>query len=669
MTDPSDHPEFEQLLEYLRRNRGFDFTGYKRNSLMRRINKRMHALGIASYGSYTDYLEVHPEEFGRLFDTILINVTAFFRDPSAWEAIREQVMPRILKGKREGEPIRVWSAGCASGEEAYSLAIILAEAPGIDQFRDRVKIYATDVDEEALTRARHASYTAREVANVPPELLEKYFEENNGRYTFHKDLRRSVIFGRHDLIQDAPISRIDLLSCRNTLMYLNSETQARILDRFHFALNERGFLFLGKAETLLTYSNTFIPVDLKRRIFAKIVRGNLRDRLLVMARTGSEEAVNHLVGHVRIREAAFDSNPVAQIVVDFGGTLILANERARTLFNLAPTDLTRPLQDLQISYRPAELRSSIDRAYSERHEILLKDVEWSTGVGDSSYFEVHIVPLVDAGGSLLGASITFVDTTTARRIADEHQRSTRELETAYEELQSTNEELETTNEELQSTVEELETTSEELQSTNEELETMNEELQSTNEELETVNVEARKRSDELKQVNTFLEAILGSLRGGVVVLDRDYLILVWNQKAEDLWGLRTAEVQGKNLLNLDIGLPVDRLKPVLRTCLSGAVPFQDVALDAINRRGKPIVCRVTCTPMTGGDDIAGLILMMEDETGSSGIEAEPVSISGDGEPREEPPAPRAHLATSDGEGSEMGADADQRRLARPGDPE
>ncbi len=463
MNPEGDQTEFEPLLEYLRRSRGFDFTGYKRTSLMRRVANRMHSVGATSYASYTDYLEVHPEEFARLFDTILINVTAFFRDPTAWEAIKDQVIPRILAGKGPDDPIRIWCAGCASGEEAYTLAMLVAEAVGVNAFRERVRIYATDIDEEALSRARQATYVEKQVASLPAELLAKYFEENDGRYAFHKDLRRSVIFGRHDLIQDAPISRIDLLSCRNTLMYLNSETQARILERFHFALHERGFLFLGKAETLLTYSSSFIPVDLQRRIFAKVARGNLRDRLLVLARTGGEEAVDRIAGQVRIGECAFDTSPIAQMVVDFGGTLALANQRARTLFSIAPTDLGRPVQDLQISYRPADLRSGIDRAYTDRREIVLKEVEWSFGIGDSGYFEVHIVPLVDSGGSLLGAGITFLDVTAAKRIGDEHRRSTVALESAYEELQSTNEELETTNEELQSTVEELETTGEELQ--------------------------------------------------------------------------------------------------------------------------------------------------------------------------------------------------------------
>src|SRR5262249_40439670 len=276
------------------------------------------------------------------------------------------------------------------------------------------------------------------------------------------------------------------------------------------------------------------------------------------------------------------------------------------------TDMARPLQDLQISYRPAELRSSIDRAYTERREVVLKDVEWSTGIGDASYFEVRVVPLMDGGGSLLGVSITFVDTTATRRIADEHLRSTRELETAYEELQSTNEELETTNEELQSTVEELETTSEELQSTNEELETMNEELQSTNEELETVNGELRRRTAELDSSNTFLQSILSSLLSGVVVVDRKLAVVIWNYKSEDLWGLRTDEVQGKPLLDLDIGLPVRRLEEPIREVLNGT-KLREVILEARNRRGKDIQCHVACTPLHDSKKQGqGVVLLMND---------------------------------------------------------
>jgi two-component system CheB/CheR fusion protein len=269
--------EWAGLLGYLLNARGFDFHGYKAASLGRRIRKRMEAVGLESFAVYQDYLEVHPNEFAALFNVILINVTGFFRDPAAWEAVRTVALPQIVGGKTPDEPIRAWSAGCATGEEAYTISMILAERLGPDQFRERVKIYATDVDEEALNVARRAAYQERQVEGVPPELLSKYFQHHDGVYCFRNDLRRQVIFGRHDLIHDAPISRIDLLTCRNTLMYLNAETQARVLARLHFALNDRGFLLLGRAETLMDHGQSFVPVDLKRRLSRKSPRRTFRN--------------------------------------------------------------------------------------------------------------------------------------------------------------------------------------------------------------------------------------------------------------------------------------------------------------------------------------------------------------------------------------------------------
>ncbi|TVP56511.1 MAG: protein-glutamate O-methyltransferase CheR, partial [Nodularia sp. (in: Bacteria)] len=222
MTSAENNPEFEHLLTYLRQSRGFDFTGYKRSTLMRRVRKRMQYLSIESFEDYLDYLEVYQDEFHQLFNTILINVTAFFRDISAWEYLAEQVLPHLVSRKNDSDQIRIWSAGCASGEEAYTLAILMAEILGAEEFRQRVKIYATDVDEEALNQARQAVYSEKDLQLVPPELKEKYFEITGNNYIFRQDLRRSVIFGRHDLLQDAPISRLDLLVCRNTLMYFNS---------------------------------------------------------------------------------------------------------------------------------------------------------------------------------------------------------------------------------------------------------------------------------------------------------------------------------------------------------------------------------------------------------------------------------------------------------------
>ncbi|WP_026101176.1 CheR family methyltransferase [Synechococcus sp. PCC 7336] len=602
---------FEALLDYLRRTRGFDFTGYKRSSLRRRVTKQMRSREIDNFGDYLDYLEVHPEEFDALFNTILINVTAFFRDKSAWDYLWHHTLPNVLKGKTSNEPIRIWSAGCASGEEAYTLAIILAESIGAHQFRQRVKIYATDVDEEALTQARHASYSSKEIEPLPNELREKYFEPLGDRHVFRQDLRRAVIFGRHDLVQDAPISRLDLLVCRNTLMYFNAETQRRILARLHFALKNTGALFLGKAEMLMTHPNLFTPLSLQHRIFAKVPSVNLHDRLLVLAQTGNDEAGGILTAQVRLRDAAFNSGPIAQIVVDFNGNMVLANALARSLFGINLKDIGRPLQDLEISYRPLELRSLIDRVYSEGMTIDIPDVTRNVSEEETQLLEVQFSPLRENGSDILGVSISFADVTRYQHLQNELERSNQELETTNEELQSSNEELETTNEELQSTNEELETTNEELQSTNEELETMNEELQSTNEELQTINDELRLRTAELNQANAFLQSIFASLKVGLIIIDSQMNILAWNHESENLWGLRSDEVKDRSLFGLDIGLPLEQLREPIHNSLAGEGPCE-TSLEAVNRKGQPIQCKVSFDPLVGADrQNRGAILLIE----------------------------------------------------------
>ncbi|CAA9332019.1 MAG: Multidomain signal transduction protein including CheB-like methylesterase, CheR-like methyltransferase and BaeS-like histidine kinase [uncultured Gemmatimonadaceae bacterium] len=610
--DPAQLAEFEALLQYMKRSRGFDFGGYKRASLMRRIDKRMQGVGVAGYAAYVDYLEVHPDEFEQLFNSVLINVTGFFRDPEAWEHVAREIVPTLLAAKRADEQVRVWSAGCATGEEAYTLAIVLAEALGVEGFRERVKIYATDIDEDALTQARQAAYSDDQLADVPAELREKYFEPSaGGRFTFRGDLRRAVIFGRHNLATDAPISRVDLLVCRNALMYFNAEAQYRILVRFHFALNEGGTLFLGRAETLLARTSLFTPLDLKRRLFGKVARPGYRDRLLAIAEADRDDPGRTDSVAVRLREAAFEMGPVAQVVVDQDGLLAAANERARTLFGLAAPDVGRPLQDLQLSYRPIDLRSRIDELYVSRRPVVVTDVAWTNRAGEARSYDIQVASLGDGDGAL-GVTVTFTDTTSTARLQRELEHANQELETAYEELQSTNEELETTNEELQSTVEELETTNEELQSTNEELETMNEELQSTNEELQAINEESRRRSDQIGETNEFLEAILTSLRGSVIVIDRAARVVVWNPQATEMWGLRPDEVIGRPLFSLDVGLPVAELTAPVNLCLTGASALERITVDAVSRRGRALRCDVSCVPlrMTGSPP-RGVVITVE----------------------------------------------------------
>jgi two-component system, chemotaxis family, CheB/CheR fusion protein len=613
VTMPEADPAFEDLLAVLYQTHHFDFSGYKRSTLMRRVRRRMDLLGIASFTDYADHLEVHPEEFGLLFTTILINVTAFFRDPPAWEHLQSEVVPRVVAGKGREEPIRVWSAGCASGEEAYTLAMVLTEVMGVEACRERVKIYATDIDEEALERARQGSYTSKEISAVPVELQGRYFEQRGSQWIFRTDLRRSVIFGRHDLVQDAPISRLDLLVTRNTLMYFTVETQARILARLHYALRDDGCLFLGKAEMLLAHAGLFTPVELRHRIFGKVPKVSARERLVVLAQAGNQEAASDLDRLAQLRESAADAAPVAQIIVDADGTLVQASRAAHTGLGIGAGDVGRRLQELEVAYRPVELRSRIEEAHELQRPVLLRNVEHHLPGGAVQHYDVHVATLVDDHGEVLGTSIAFADVSGHHRLQEEVSHAKRELETAYEELQATNEELETTNEELQSTVEELETTNEELQSANEELETMNEELQSTNSELQSINAELGERSDELDTMNVFMDSVLASVRVGVVVIDAQTRVQIWNGRSEDLWGLRAREVIGEPFAGLDIGLPVERLTGVIRGCIAGVESSGEMVLACVNRRGQHIRCRVMCNPLAApGWTGHGAILLVEE---------------------------------------------------------
>jgi two-component system, chemotaxis family, CheB/CheR fusion protein len=592
----------ETLLEFVKETRGFDFTGYKRSTIERRIAKRMATVEVERYDDYLDYLELHGDEFAELFNTLLISTTAFFRDPQTWEYLATEIAPQLLAVRPDDSPIRAWCAGCASGEEPYTVAMVLARVMGDGAFRERVKIYATDVDEEALDLARRGAYMPRQIEDVPPDALERFFERTDQRYVFRKDLRRCVIFGRNDLVQDAPISRIDLLVCRNTLMYFTAETQSQILRRFHFALDDDGYMLVGKSEMLITHTDLFASVELKRRVFRKMITPTLRDRVRVMA--GNAVRGQAPLKKEDLREAAFDIGGSAHIVLDHNRALVMANDAARRLFGLSLNDFGRPVQDLELSYRPVELRSHLDSVDRDVRSAEISSVQWR--VADSErIFDVRLTPLM-SDGLAMGTSIAYIDVTESHRLQDQLMSSKRELEQAYEQLQSTVEELETTNEELQSTNEELETT-------NEELETMNEELQSSNVELGTINEELRHRTQEVNDVNAFLETILSTIGLAVAVLDRNSRVQIWNGKARELWGVTPEEAEDQHLLSLDIGLPLDKLRKQLRATLGGDSAREEVVLDATNRRGKPFQCRVTLLPLGSSDgNASGAIMMMEE---------------------------------------------------------
>ena len=607
----------DALLEFVKETRGFDFTGYKRSTIQRRVAKRMAAVGTERYDDYVDFIELHGEEFAQLFNTLLINTTGFFRDPQTWEYVAAEIAPQLLDARAPDSPVRVWCAGCASGEEPYTVAMVLARVMGDPGFRERVKIYATDIDEEALDQARHGAYLPRQIEDVPPDALERFFERTDQRYVFRKDLRRCVIFGRNDLVQDAPISRIDLLVCRNTLMYFTAETQAQILRRFHFGLDDDGYLLLGKSEMLVTHTDLFTPLELKRRVFRKVIKPTLRDRVRMLSADGARAFAPTEAGI--LREAAFDIVGAAQVLLDRNRAMIMANDAARRMFGLGLNDFGRPIQDLELSYRPIELRSHLDSVDRDLRPSEIKAVHWRAGDSDR-IFDIRLTPL-SGDGVRIGTSVAYIDVTEAHKLQDRLTGSKRELEQAYEELQSTveeletsNEELETMNEELQSSNEELETMNEELQSSNEELETMNEELQSSNEELETMNEELPRRTRELNDVNSILETILTTIGVAVAVLDRNQRVQIWNGKARELWGLTAEEVEDAHLMSLDIGLPVENVRQQVRDTLAGRSQREELVLEATNRRGEGFMCRVTFLPLggTGDGNVSGVIMIAED---------------------------------------------------------
>ena len=606
MTD-KDQLSLRQLIDELATNRNLDLRGYKTTTLERRIRKRMGEVNAHDYSEYLDQLRQDPHEIDLLLNTILINVTEFFRDPQAWEALRDEVLPNLLHSLKPGDIFRVWCAGCASGEEPYSLAILIS-----DFLREKladydVEIYATDIDEEALNIARRGEYVAERLRRVRPEWRERYFTGGT-RMRINREQRRLVIFGRSNLIADAPISHCQLITCRNLLIYFDTATQKQILGRMHYALEPGGVLFLGKAESKLSESHLFRPVNLRWRLFQR-----LDDRVETLGlpparEAGEAPAMDKNEQQLRTLQLyhhyILDTLKSGIIELDSTDLVVSHNESALAVWSLKGARLQgKRLQNTEMAVQCPEMARHLEESRGKPEPV---EFQYSLRT-DSERKTIHVTirAILSPEGERTGTLIHCDDVSLQETL----QTTIEQLEATGEELQSTNEELETTNEELQSTNEELETTNEELQSTNEELETTNEELQSLNEELENMNDELEQRTRELHEVTARYAETLRRMPWPVMLVDREEKIQLWNAAAQKLFGVTATSVVGVSMdhLPLEQSLSrtlVRRARAVLKSQKGGVLRKLSFRLGPARQ-----VFDVHFTPIARDASMEGVLIM------------------------------------------------------------
>jgi two-component system CheB/CheR fusion protein len=600
-----DELTLKGLVEALAEEPGLDFRGYKHTSLERRIQRRMHQLGIESFSGYLEFIRKNPGEPLDLLNTVLINVTRFFRDPHAWDALAGEVLPVMFRGKQPGTTFRVWCAGCATGEEAYSVAILLLELLGNRTREFEIKIYASDNDENALSVARRGEYQPEALRGVRPEIKARYFT-GDPVLRVTREVRRLVIFGRSNILTDAPISHVDLLVCRNVLIYFDPAAQSQIMVRFRYALNEGGVLFLGKSESQLKRNSDFHPINARWRIFQRRYKSdgpewpNKETAMAAEADDKRQELERLKVFY----DTILDTLEPGVLVLDSSDTVITENDKVLKLWDLSGRLARLRIQESELWQRCPELKQHLE----ESRQSAPHTVRFECNASSSTVVTMTIRPIISQSGSGQVGTLIYMENVTSRVTL---QNTIEELETTAEELQSTNEELETTNEELQSTNEELETTNEELQSTNEELETTNEELQSLNEELETTNEELSSRTQELDELNTRYSEMMERMPWPVFLVNNDTLIYMFNSAAQKLFGFAPPSEQGIRLeeLPLDSGTRqamLRRLRQVVQTGRESQMRDAHIVTNRFNGAAD-----LRFTPLSSSGSTNGVIVMFE----------------------------------------------------------
>jgi two-component system CheB/CheR fusion protein len=581
------------IYDILRGQVGHDFSGYKTRTFVRRVQRRMHISQVRAVDGYLDRLRGDLQEVAALFRDLLINVTNFFRDTDAFEALATQVIPRLFEGREPDEAIRVWVPGCATGEEVYSLGILFREYLDSVDHAPAVQIFATDIDERALSVARAGRYPAPLLESVSPARRRRFFVQEGGALVVAKEVRELCIFSPHSVIRDPPFSRIDLVSCRNLLIYFGADVQGQVIPTFHYALRPGGFLFLGTAENVSQFGDLFAPIEKRHRIFQRRATAVASLPMLPLPHSSREGNIVSLaprrspLSGLALRHAVdqqvLEQFAPAHVVVNRDGDVVYFSSRTGKYLEVPAGSPTRQLltmarRELRLDLR-ALLRECLESGRGTRREGLSIDVDDQR----VQSVTISVEPLVERPVGEQLFLVSFVDQGPVvmmqgiqeRRAASDGAALAveRELHETRDRLQSIIEEYETAMEELKSSNEELAAVNEELQSANEELEASKEELQSVNEELHTVNVELGGKVDALDRANSDLTNLFDSTNVATVFLDDHLVIRSFTPAVSTVFSIRASD-SGRPITDLTSRLDVAELGRDIADVFRGGVPAE-----------------------------------------------------------------------------------------------
>jgi two-component system CheB/CheR fusion protein len=579
------------IIATLMRETGHDFRHYKRATVLRRIERRLQVRQVNSLPEYRDLFAADPQESKALLADLLISVTNFFRDREAFEALEREIIPELFKDKSSHDEVRAWSAACATGEEAYSLGMLLADQAAQIEHPPAFQVFASDIDEDAIDLARSGSYPSSIITDVAPARLRQFFTKENDRYRIRKPVRDRILFASHNLLRDPPFSRLDLISCRNLLIYLNRDVQVRVLQMFHFALKPGGYLFLGASESAESVSEFFVAVDKKNRIY----RARMGQRALQYASpsTGSfgarvpeairsKPAARRPASYAELHQRALAESAPPSVVVDREGNTVHMSQTASQFLRLGGGELSRSLLALVLPELRMELRSALYQAAQNDAPVDCRPVELAIDQAPAT-IAMTVRPFRDDEGDtdfllVLFKRVEPALAPVARHLDGAHEVVLGQLEAELQrkrlELQETIENAEISTEELRASNEELQALNEELRSATEELETSKEELQSVNEELVTVNYELKAKVEETGKANDDLNNLIASTDIATIFVDSAMHIKRFTPRATDLFSIIDSDM-GRSLLDLshrldydsladDIGVTFATLRPVER---------------------------------------------------------------------------------------------------------